>query len=526
MTVVSGWLENRPFWQTAAFSFVAGLLLAATFAPVHFIFLLPVCFAGLLILLQRATNKKQAFFIGWWFGFGQFIAGLYWIGVAFTIDANAHAALIPVPTIILPACLAIFSGLATLAVYQSKATGLSRILLFTGIWTLLEYVRGLLFTGFPWNLTGYAWGDHLAALQWTAHIGIYGLTLFTILISSLPAILAEPNINSRQKHGVILLDCALLFLLVGTGYLRLQSDPLPLMENTDIRVVQPNNEQKNKWRGETRFRHVKNLMDLSRQDGFEGRHWVWPETALPFFLTTDTRLQDYIAPRLPSGKAVITGAARSDPNVRKYWNSVQALSSDGKIKGIYDKRHLVPYGEYLPIRDFFKKSGIASLIPALDNMSDFSFPAQDMKKVTHYNTLPPARTLICYEVAFPWEVAAPEHFDWILNVTNDAWFGNTSGPYQHFVISRTRAIEQGVALIRSANKGISAIIDGYGRILAKNNPGKAGILDGQIPAPLGNRPLYARFGEAIPITLLTIILSLASLLTKWQAPIGRNQRLK
>lgn len=524
--MLEGWLEKRPFWQLAGISFVAGLLLAATFAPLHIVFLLPVCFAGLLILLQQATNKKQAFFLGWWFGFGQFIAGLYWIGVAFTIDANAHAALMPVPTVILPACLALFCGLTTLIVYLSGTAGLSRILLFTGVWTLLEYGRGLLFTGFPWNLVGYAWGDHLAVLQWSAHIGIYGLTLLTVLISSLPAILTDSTVSLSQKRQVILLDCGLLLLIFGAGFLRLQAEPLAPIAQTDIRIVQPNNDQQNKWRGETRFQHAKNLMALSQQDGSENRHWIWPETALPFFLTTDTRLQDYLAPRLPRGKAVITGAARRDPTQKKYWNSVQALGSDGTIMGIYDKRHLVPYGEYLPIRDFFRRSGIASLIPALDNMSDFSFPAEDMHKVTNYSTLPPARTLICFEVAFPWEVSAPQAFDWILNVTNDAWFGHTSGPYQHFVISRTRAIEQGVAMIRSANKGVSAIIDGYGRVLSKNMPRQVGVLDGQIPSPLEIRPLYARYGEIIPISLMVFVLGLASLLAIWHTPYGRNHRLK
>ncbi|MBO6825683.1 MAG: apolipoprotein N-acyltransferase [Sneathiella sp.] len=526
MTAVTSWLDRRSYWQVAGLSFLIGLLLAATFAPVHLVFLLPVCFSGLLILLEQAANKKQAFLIGWFFGFGQFVAGLYWIGVAFTIDANAHAALIPVPTLLLPACLAIFTGITTLVVYLSKTTGLARILFFAGIWTLTEYIRGLLFTGFPWNLVGYAWGDHLALLQWSAFIGIYGLTLLTVLISSLPAILAEKGITARYKRSVILIDCALLIMLVVGGYLRLQADPLPSIDGTDIRIVQPNNDQQNKWRGQTRFQHVKTLMTLSREDGFENRHWIWPETALPFFLTTDLRLQDYIVPRLPEGKSVITGAARRDPEVKKYWNSVQALSNDGSIKGIYDKRHLLPYGEYLPIREFFKASGIASLIPALDNMSDFSFPEADMYKVTTYDDLPPARTLICYEVAFPWEVSAAQKFDWILNVTNDAWFGHTSGPYQHFVISRTRAIEQGVAMIRSANKGVSALIDGYGRVLAKNSPREAGIIDGAIPAPLQNRPIYARFGEIIPLSLLFVILSLASLVAIWHTPNDRNHRLK
>ncbi|MBE7635857.1 apolipoprotein N-acyltransferase [Sneathiella sp. P13V-1] len=511
---MQNWLTERPFWQVSLLSFLLGSLLAATFAPVHLIFLLPLCYSGLLVLLARAKTAKQAFFIGWWFGFGQFVLGLYWIGVAFTIDANAHAALIPVPTLLLPACLAIFNGLATYIIYKSRTSGIARILLFTAVWTSLEYVRGLLFTGFPWNLAGYSWGGMLAMLQWTAYLGIYGLTLLTILISSMPALLADNTLSHQQRRRYILLDCALLIVLVGAGFWRLQAPALDMMANTEIRVVQPNNPQKDKWKGDTRFQHLRKLMDISQSEGGQNRHWIWPETALPFFMTTDDRLQNYLAPRLPVDKTVITGAPRRHPTERKYWNSVQALGSDGSIQGVYDKRHLLPYGEYLPIREFFKQSGIASLIPVLDNMSDFSFPEQDMAKTTNYGNLPPARTLICYEVAFPWEVSAPDPFDWILNVTNDAWFGNTSGPHQHFVISRTRAIEQGVSMIRSANNGISAIIDGYGRILQKRSPTDAGLLDSSIPAPIEGRTVYAKYGESIPITLTFLVFLFSSLLTK------------
>ncbi len=520
---MSNWLAGRPFWQVSLLSLILGILSAATFAPVHLIFLLPICYSGLLVLLMQVKTGKQAFFVGWWFGFGQFVLGLYWIGVAFTIDANAHAALIPVPTLVLPACLGLFTGFATYIIYKSGTRGISRILLFAAVWTVFEYVRGLLFTGFPWNLAGYSWGGMLAMLQWTAFIGIYGLTLLTIFISSIPALLADGTLSLQQRRNYVLLDCVLLVFLVGTGFWRLQAPAQNMIADTEIRVVQPNNPQKNKWKGDTRFEHLRNLMDISQTEGGQDRHWIWPETALPFFLTTDQRLQNYIAPRLPEGKTVISGAPRRHPTERKYWNSVQALSSDGTIQGVYDKRHLVPYGEYLPIREFFKKSGIASLIPALDNMSDFSFPEADMGKSTNYGDLPPARTLICYEVAFPWEVQAPDQFDWILNVTNDAWFGNTSGPHQHFVISRARAIEQGVSLIRSANNGISAIIDGYGRILQKRTPTEPGFLDGMIPAPVKSRTFYARYGESIPIALTLLFFILASLLTKWHMPLQLNR---
>jgi apolipoprotein N-acyltransferase len=509
MSALISRLDGLGFWKISGLSFVLGLLLAATFAPLHLIFLLPVCYSGVLVLLTHAKTKKQAFAIGWWFGFGQFAAGFYWIGVAFTIDANAHAALIPIPTLILPAGLGIITGLVTLVLHIGRFEGLARIFAFAGFWVLAEYIRGILFTGFPWNLAGYSWGNNLAMLQITAYVGIYGLSALTVLISALPAILADPNISVKTRQRLILADCLILAILVGFGIWRLQTPPLTLIEGTDFRIVQPNNDQANKWRGQTRFEHVRNLLQLSEQNPNGSRVWIWPETAVPFFLTTDDAMRGFLQKRLSPDGLLITGAPRKDPKIRKYWNNVLGLTADGIVQGLYDKRHLVPYGEYLAMRSILEATGITSLIPALDSMSDFSFPDASMSKVTQYGNLPPARTLICYEVAYPWEVHAEPKFDWILNVTNDAWFGNTSGPLQHFVISRTRAIEQGVALIRSANSGVSAIVDGYGRVLAQRKPTDPGILDGKIPAPLKFRTVYGKYGEILPVSIMLFFLVLA-----------------
>lgn len=506
MTAINIDLPSLSFWKKALIAFVLGGLLAGALAPVHAIFILPLSLSGLLILERSCQNKWQSFFIGWWFGWGHFIAGLYWIGVAFTIDANAHAALIPVPTLILPACLALFFGLATVLTRILGVNGLIKILAFASIWTLLEYIRGILFSGFPWNLLGYAWGDILPIMQSVAFIGIYGLTFLTVLISALPSLLAEREIPRSRKNIYILGDCLLLLAVFGAGFIRLQTPPQGPIANSAVRIVQPNNDQQDKWKSETRFTHVLRLKKFSEQGGNPHRLLIWPETAVPFFMTTDDPIRGYLQQLVPKGGAIITGAPRKDPNARRYWNSVQALDENGAILGIYDKRHLLPYGEYLPLRPFLKASGISALIPALDAMSDFSFPDPGAKNVMSILDLPPFRTLICYEVTFPWEVRDTDHFEWILNVTNDAWFGNTSGPYQHFTISKTRAIEQGVSLIRSANKGVSAIVDGYGRVQQQLMPTQEGVLDGNIPSALENRTPYSRFGERIPLMICVISL--------------------
>ncbi len=513
--------SKRRFWKIAGLSFFLGLLLAATFAPLHIVFLLPISFSGLLILLSYAQTRKQAFFIGWWFGWGQFIAGLYWIGIAFTIDAEAHAALIPLPTLGLPAVLAIFSGLATLATHLTKAKGLCRILAFTGFWVLFEYGRGYIFTGFPWNLAGYSWGNILPMMQWVSYIGIYGLTLFTVLICSIPSLLTDKSLKLRYKNSVIILDCLLLAAMLAIGYARIPTNPLPFLSDNIIRIVQPNILQAEKWKSAKRFSHIKKLTELSSQAATNPpRHLIWPETAVPFFLTTDEQLKFYLLRIVPQMGTLITGAPRKNPQTREYWNSVHVLEKSGDISGIYDKQHLVPYGEYMPLRNLMRAIGLTSLIPVLDQMSDFSLPADpdSARKVLEIQDLGVARILICYEVAFPWEVASKTQFDWILNVTNDAWFGNTSGPYQHLVTTRARAIEQGTSVVRAANSGISAIIDGYGRILQEIPLNQAGFIDGSIPEKIQSRTLYNQFGESIPLSLAIILVAFGFIKRRSKTP--------
>jgi len=503
MSLLDVRLSNLAFWKIAGFSFALGLLLATTFAPLHWVIFLPVCFSGLLILLKCATNKKQAFFIGWWFGWGQFIAGLYWVGVAFTIDANAHAALLPLPVLGLPAFLAIFTGLVTLATHVTKLQKLFRIAIFTSFWVFLEYVRGTIFTGFPWNLVGYSWGNFLPILQWTAFIGVYGLTLLTVLISSLPSILAEKGVTALCKKTTILLCVFLVSSMAGVGYLRMTTSPPSNTSDTPrIRIVQPNIAQADKWRPDLKFSHVRKLVELSRNAQKEGPEYlIWPETAVPFFLTTNEKLKFYLQNIIPKNGALITGAPRKNPSKRQYWNSVQVLKPNGDFAAIYDKRHLVPYGEYLPLRGFLEQSGIASLIPVLDQMSDFSTPDSTAPSVITLPGIGTARVLICYEVAFPWEVQQEQSFDWILNVTNDGWFGDTSGPYQHLVVSKVRGIEQGVPVIRAANTGVSAIINPYGEIIEKLPLNQQGFIDGQIPSPISGKTLYSSTGEILPLAL-------------------------
>ncbi len=503
MTALNAWVSNLSQLKKSLIAFVLGVLVAAALPPLNLIFLLPVSFTGLIWILSAAKSRKQAFFAGWWFGWGQFIAGLYWIGVAFTVDAKTHALLMPLPVLVLPAFLAILSGCATLLTHVSRTRSLARVFVFSGLWLVFEYIRGVLFTGFPWNAIGYSWSDILPILQTTAFIGAYGLTLFTVFLSSLPALFGEGGTSRRTAILSLLITTGLFVTFYSIGMVRIPTSPVKNFEAAPLRLVQPNIPQTDKWKPDLLLDHLRKLVELSLIDnGSAPRYFIWPETAVPYYLTTTKPLQKELSQIIPSGGAIVTGAPRRDPEIRQYWNSLAVLGETGEILDIYDKQHLVPYGEYMPLRSVMAATGLANVIPALDQMSDFATPDRSAKKVISIPGLPPARAMICYEIVFPWEVAAETSFSWILNITNDGWFGTTSGPYQHFAMTRTRAIEQGVAVVRAANTGISAIIGPYGRVGKKLALNETGIIDVELPLPLSDRTFYARYGEAVPIFLV------------------------
>ena len=509
MIALSAWVSNLSRLRSFLLAFVLGALIAAALPPLNLIFLLPVSFTGLLWILSAAKTRRQAFLAGWWFGWGQFIAGLYWIGVAFTVDAKTHALLMPLPVLVLPAFLAILSGFATLVTHMSGAKSLARIFIFSGAWIAFEYVRGVIFTGFPWNAIGYSWSGVLPVLQSTAFIGVFGLTLLTVFFSSLPALFGDTDTSRRTASLSFVITAGFFVILYGVGVSRVPGSPVKSFENSTMRIVQPNIPQSDKWKPDLLLEHLRKIVALSlTDDGNTPRYFIWPETAVPYYLTTSKPLQIELAQIIPPGGAIATGAPRRDPVVRQYWNSLQVLGETGEILDIYDKQHLVPYGEYMPLRSVMAATGLSKIIPALDQMSDFAAPDGSAKKVISIPGLPPARAMICYEIVFPWEVAPETAFSWILNITNDGWFGTTSGPYQHFAMTRTRAIEQGVAVVRAANTGISAIIDPYGRVTEELALNETGFIDGTLPLPISERTLYARYGEAIPIALVIIFIGI------------------
>lgn len=488
-----------------------GALLAAAQAPLSLWPLAFVCFVLLLHLDAGgidAASRRRSFFTLFTFAYGYFVAGHYWIGISFFVDAAKFAILLPLPVLGLPIVLAVFPATgAWLAWLIARGNRTLYMLLMPFGWLVGEWLRGHVATGFPWNLIGYVWGDWPAAMQLAAYIGAQGLGLLTMLAASGLAL-------ALLGHRRALVLPALLVVAMGLASLRVPAG-IAMLPDVNLRLVQPSIEQTLKWQDALRQQHLQQHVALSlQQTDAPLTHVIWPETAIPYLLDEEPGLRDALAKRLAPGTVLITGAPRREalsgnPRDVAIYNSVFALGSDAQIAARYDKVHLVPFGEYLPFRSLLKPLGLDALAAGA---VDFSF-GRDMSPIA-IPGLPFARVLICYEAIFPDESmqrpdgSAPAA-GMLLNLTNDAWFGRSSGPYQHFVAAKFRAVEQGLPLVRSANNGISAIVDPYGRVTVQLGLDEIGVVDGGLPAAIAQRPLYARIGDT-PLLAFALAILIAA----------------
>ena len=509
-------------WRRYGLAALLGALAAAALPPVDLTPVLLVSFGGLAWLADGNRNGHQAFALGWSFGAGYFVAGLYWIGVALTVDWAQFWWLFPIAELAIPAGLAIFTGLALwlsdLAARQLRLSGTGRACALAVSWALLEYLRGHVLTGFPWNLVGYAWSGGFpgstAMLQIASVIGIYGLSFLTVLVATLPSRLGAP---AGARLTPTLAALVLVAGMGGFGAWRLAAHPRSDLPGVTLRLVQPSIPQ-------TLFNNPKSLvadfhrlLGLTLAPGFDKLSAViWAEGMGPPLLGRDPDARAALAQAAPPGGLVITGTLRSDPPpapMAHYWNSLAAVDGNGRIVATYDKHHLVPFGEYVPLR------GILPINKITPGTVDFS--AGPGPRTLDLPNLPPVSPLICYEAIFPEQVVEPgRRPQWLLNITNDAWYGFTSGPFQHFAISRLRAVEQGLPLVRDGNNGISAVIDPLGRVVARLGLDDVGVLDAPLPRAL-TPTLYARFGDAGFVVLLVVGLIAAAGATVFERRGGR-----
>jgi apolipoprotein N-acyltransferase len=498
-------------WRRRGAAILLGALAVAALPPLYAIPLLWVAFPGLLLLLNGAANWRQAVWIGWWFGFGFFVGGLYWLAWPLTLDLEKFGWMIPFAVFGISAVLAIFPAAAAAITHATRMRGLARVLLFAAAWTAGEWLRGHLFTGFPWNLVATAWAAVEPVMQGAALVGAYGLGFVTIVIAGAPALLFEPTL--RRAHRMLGMGAALALLaaLWAWGAERIAGADARPVEGVRLRLVQGNIEQSLKWDASRREQTFAHYIALTRSPGFERiTHVVWPETAIDYRFVSDypaSRIagerQERIATAIPKDGALILGAIRDER--RQWFNSVHVIGPDATVRATYDKYHLVPFGEYVPLRGLLRSLGVEKIAYGVGDYSPGSGPA-----TVPVPGAPAMSPFICYEAIFAGNVAGRPRPGWLVNVTNDAWFGLTSGPYQHFASARLRAVEEGLPLARAANTGITAVVDAYGRVTARMPIMSTGVLDAELPRATVQPTFYARLGDRSLLVLLLLGLALAA----------------
>ncbi len=510
-------------WRRRVIALAAGASGALALPPLDLWPLIVVPMTVAVWLIDGAVGKsaasrfRAAAAAGWWWGFGFFLAGLWWLGAAFLVEAEKFAWAMPFGVVALPALLAFFPALAFGCARLLWPSGTGRILMLAVMLSLSEWLRGHVLTGFPWNVYGMMLAGQPQIAQIASAVGLYGLTLLSIAIGAAPATLGTAERPwARWRAPVI----ALLAVagLIGFGLWRVPAGPAPLVAGVKLRLMQPNLPQDAKFNarnGEAILNHYLALSDRATSPSTPGvqavTHLIWPESAFPFLLGRTPQALSRIAALLPPNTTLITGAARAGellPGESRppIFNAIQVVDDEGAIVSSYDKVHLVPFGEYLPpmLERLIRSVGLSEFVSVPGG-----FAAGTRRLPLAIRGLPPAAPLICYEVVFPAEVAPRgPRAGFMLNLTNDGWFGQTSGPYQHFAQARLRAIEEGLPLVRVANTGISAVTDGYGRVLGNLPLGREGVLDTGLPRA-GPATPYSRFGDLIYAAMLVGFLLLS-----------------
>ena len=454
-------------------------------------------------LLNGAEKLLSAIGIGFCFGFGLFAWGLLWVNNALLLYAQSLAFLALPFTVGIGIWGGIFIAIAAGVAYLLPQ-GISRILAFAAMWALMEWVRSWFLTGFPWNLTASVWEKSDATLQIISVIGPYGLGLLTITLFASWSLISKPNKKSAVFIGFFLI---LFTAISGFGEWRLNQASDDTVKDVKIRIVQPSVPQKLKWEKERAEKNLAAYLDLSTKylDGIT--HIIWGETASPYPLFQDAYTRMEIARKLPDDVVLITGVVRAEGNKKdnlRLYNSAMVMTGKGSIAGGYDKSHLVPFGEYVPFRSLLPWDKITP------GQTDFS-SGNGAETIVIPNA-PPAGISICYEIIFPSAVVDKTNRPaWLINLTNDGWYGISSGPYQHFFAARMRAIEEGIPVIRAANSGISGVINAYGQVLGLLPLNAKQVLDAKIPAET-IYPLYARYGNTISFILISFWLALSLIL--------------
>jgi apolipoprotein N-acyltransferase len=490
-----------------------------------------ISFSILLWLIDGASGDPNhgpfhrllpAFLIGWVFGLGYFVAGLWWTSNALLVEADEFAWALPLAIFGLPAYLALYYGFAAALARLFWVDGFSRLLSLAAAFGLAEWLRGFVLTGFPWNAIGQALMPFPLMMQSVHVVGSDAMNTLAVVIFAGPALLA----TGRGARRGAALALVLLGLHLGFGAWRLYVMPHPSLaaDARIVRVVQPVIDQAAKIGDRERGRIFEEHLALTSAPPRPGEkrpdYIVWPETSIPFILTSNPDALSRIADILQDGQILIAGAVRSESDgvghKPRYYNSIYMIDSQGQIIGAADKVHLVPFGEYLPIESLWDRIGLSAVA---------AMPGGYTAASTHQILTTPDGTrilpLICYEVIFPDEVMeAAAGADVIVNITNDGWFGYTPGPWQHFLQARIRAVETGLGVIRNSNTGISAVINPFGQVVDGVKFQVKGYFDAAIPEKVV--PLWYEKTRSANFKLLETLFFLIVFFTRVSFVFNRN----
>ncbi len=544
-TKVENGLGGAQGWRRYVLAFICGIAATLAMAPYYILPLFVAGYWGLAIMLKpitrhRAGNTKEitstslstlsfnnplrtAFLTGWAFGFGFFLTGLYWIAFAFLIRGPDFIWMIPIAIPAFALFLGLFMAIPAWALIylwgHPKAAKLNNsvsfVFLFSVLFSLFEYLRGHILTGLPWNLSGQSLLGIVAGAQGAALFGVYGLGFVLIFLSVLPLIKTNRiTLKSFYKNGLVLSVLGLA-VLYGGGAIRLINAPTLYQNQIGLIIVQPNILQEDKINPNKASDNFQNLLDTSlngqrklgidrsNQDTpFETIYMVWPENSVPF-LGEQPQLLSYLDSILDPKTVLLAGTLRVQAGAQKdeYFNTLAVIDqTSGKldVSQYYDKHHLVPFGEYLPMQNILKSIGLSQIAGIEEGFKRGNGPSTINAGGTSF------APLICYETIFPNRLyPRTDRPQWLVSVTNDAWFGNNAGPKQHLDQARLRAIESGLPMVRSANTGISALIDPHGRIIKKTSLYQQSALTASLPHPV-KPTLYDRYGDKIYFLILFI----------------------
>lgn len=502
-------------WRRFLILVAAGVLAAASVPP---FFLLPALFLALPVwvwALDGAEHRRgwrrlvgPAFQIGFAFGLGYFSVALHWLGAAFLQAGGVFPILMPFAIVGLAAILSIFWGLGSALAHLVWSGGAFRIVTLASFLALAEWGRGHLFTGFPFDLLGYALTANDEMLQLASVVGSYGLTFIAALIAMTPALIWPADQRGLVRRLIpIFLAIAVIAAQVAYGNWRLTTTTLTARTDMKVRMVQPMILDHADWSVADPDAVINQLINLSESKltpsdpGISGiTHLVWPESVFPFFLTNYPDGIARIARMLPDTTLLLTGAPREPlgddglpiPDNPGY-NSILAIDTNGEVVASYDKSHLVPFGEYLPFQSFWRLFGINQFVPGTNGWA-----AGDGRRLMTPPGTPPFLALVCYEAVFPGDIGDPQDVgaaQFILNVTNDAWFMGSIGPAQHAHHARMRAVETGLPMLRAANSGVTLSVDPLGRVVSQLAEGQVGVLDVVPSEPLPGGTLFNRLGD-------------------------------